>query len=145
VEVRLRAGYVSASDIYVNVLPSKRIPWLITCDILHVDCKIDDIDFLERVKERVLSLPVEINLPRTYTGFPRYYLIKLRDIDEVIIEDIVGVKWSGAPTKWSYKFGYWHPQCQIHIAQTIYSYLKYLKAQAQQTQTQSQVQTQTQP
>jgi len=142
-EVRLIAGYVSASDvIYVNTSPSKNVPWMLTLDIKSkIYFEYTAIEFLERVKEAVLSLPAKINLPKkTYIGFPRYYMIKLYSIDEIIIEDIVGVKHDGAPTKWGYRFGYWHPVCQFDIVWAIDTYLKYLKAQAQQTQTQTQAQ-----
>jgi len=78
----------------------------------------ESIRFINRVKEMVLKLPVRISLPDPCTdlSFPRYYAIFTK---KDAIEDVVGVRSDLSPTKWSYRFGYWHPIAQHKIARAI--------------------------
>jgi len=93
-------------------------------------------DFLEAVRVAVINLPARVCIPKTFThlSLPRYYLLlikpvffkeeRVNPIDYVVVKDILGIRRSGAPTKWSYSIGYWHPLIQFRIAAAIVRELK---------------------
>ena len=113
----------------IVVNTTKNISWIVaTIDSsIHYD-PILDPEFVVKIREAVLSLPTRIKLPAHVSiSLPRYYLIQLRlDTDVVNIIDIVGVRKDLTPTKWGYRFGYWHPQCQILIANALTRYIQTL-------------------
>jgi len=116
----------------VNTWVTKNTPWILKIystlsaksldELPEADPKTvnDLINVIERMK-------VKVNIPCSGVATPRYYLI-VTDNAELI--DIIGIKRNLTPTRWSYNYGYWHPQCQIDILNT----LKKLQSSVQATQ-----------
>jgi hypothetical protein len=93
-------------------------------------------EFVSNLEQAVLRLPVKVSLPRFAAplSLPRYYLLVLENKSDMIeFREIVGVRADLTPTKWSYKLGYWHPQCQLGIARALARLLK-RQSQLQQPQ-----------
>jgi len=106
----------------VNTFTSKNVGWKVALAVSGDEMLTpnkDAIDFLYDVYNKVLSLPIVVSLPKhcSELSFPRYYSVFLNRKKEII--DIIGVRKYLSPTKWSYKFGYWHPTIQHRIAETI--------------------------
>jgi hypothetical protein len=100
--------------VYVNTWRTKNVPMTVFGD--------EPAEALARVREAVLKLPVRVNLPQYVSelSLPRYYAIFYRfDGEKLEIVDVVGVHYDWSPTKWSYRFGYWHPRCQLDIARAL--------------------------
>jgi hypothetical protein len=97
--------------IMVNTWVTQGVPWVVDEDY--------DPEILAKLREAVLKLPTRVQLPKYFSelSLPRYYQIYFDD--EFNIAEIAGVRWDGSPTKWGYRIGYWHPQCQISIARAL--------------------------
>jgi hypothetical protein len=119
----------AASEVVVNTVPSKNIPWIIRTPEGNIKDHDFSVEFIESLIDAVEKLPAKINIPPHFniSSLPRYYLIvaKLDGMRVVEIIDIAGVK-SGEypanlmyPSKWEYRVGYWHPQCQLDIVSVL--------------------------
>jgi len=99
--------------VVVNTWVTRGTPWVVQ------DSEDIDPEILARIREAVLKLPTRVNIPRYFSdlSLPRYYAIFFNDDFEIV--EIVGIRWDHSPTKWSYRLGYWHPQCQISIARAL--------------------------
>jgi len=126
-ELEDRFTKISPPAVIVNIWRSKNQPWSVA------NVRIHNIEFLEEIKELVMSLPVRVNLPEHFSelSFPRYYAIYY---DGKQIKEIIGVRNDLTATKWSYRFGYWHPKIQQYIVKAIEEELKELRQQTQQSQ-----------
>lgn len=108
--------------IVVNTWVTKRTPWILRGSV--------ERSVVEKLVEEVMELPTRVETPIYFStlSLPRYYMVVF---DESGIKDIVGVRIKLSnekrevllPTKWSYKIGYWHPWCQIAIAESLKLYL----------------------
>jgi hypothetical protein len=117
--------YIASSNVIVNTCKTGNINWILKdCGSIFQD-KSFTKEFVHSLRNKVLSLPVRVSLPKPCTelSFPRYYMIfcefEMDDFKVNRIEEIVGVKADQSPTKWSYCFGYWHPYCQHLIADAL--------------------------
>ena len=110
-------------QIVVNTWQTKSTPWTVKwydgiadgVDKLP-DVREGEVDFVE-LASAIERMPVKIWLPPTFSGIPRYYLIAFQDARTIV--DIIGIRNDLTPTKWSYTKGYWHPQCNVAIANTL--------------------------
>lgn len=113
--------YVASSEVVVNVWATRNIPWILKAGAFQDQNFVKE--FVESLRQKVLALPVRVSLPShcSELSFPRYYMIfcELEDFKVKRIEEIVGVRADMSPTKWSYRFGYWHPECQFLIASAL--------------------------
>ena len=120
-------------EIVVNTWPTKRVPWLVkryephrpTLDDMP-DAELDD-EWVWAIIDAVLTLRPRISLPPNFSrlSLPRYYLVSIEECEGLIgAADIIGIRATIRPTKWSYLLGYWHPWCQIEIAKALKAYLK---------------------
>jgi hypothetical protein len=121
-----RSLFYEANVLYINTWLTSRVPWSVAVEVgdkevagLAADVK--SVEFLGRVRGAVLKLPLRVRLPRHCSdlSFPRYYAIILRSLDPVEVEDVLGVRCDLSPTRWGYRFGFWHPRCQHMIARAI--------------------------
>ena len=123
-ELEDRFTKLSPPLIVVNIWRSKNQPWSVANAETH------GIEFLEKIKDLVIGLPLRVSLPEHLSewSFPRYYAIYYDPYSNEI-KDIIGVRNDLTATKWSYKFGYWHPKIQQYIAKAIEEELKELRKQ----------------
>lgn len=102
----------------------------ITKDVPHVffECPMKPISVEKELALELLNaliqLPVRVHLPPTDSFYtPRYYYVYFtRPFVKII--DIIGVKKDCTPTKWGYKLGYWHPQIQQRLVESVKIYLR---------------------
>jgi len=117
----------ASEEVVVNTWPTRNIPW--TVRVTDGDIRDEDFDegFLRSLVEAVKNLPARVKIPKHgLLGLPRYYLVVV-GVDGMKVTrvvDIVGVKYNLAPTRWSYTTGYWHPACQLAIADAILELLQ---------------------
>jgi hypothetical protein len=113
--------YIASSNVVVNTAKTRNVNWILKSGTFQDKNFVKE--FVHSLITKVLSLPVRVSLPKPCSelSFPRYYMIfcQLDDFKVKSIEEIVGVKADQSPTKWSYRFGYWHPFCQHLIASAL--------------------------
>jgi len=114
----------------INTWITRGTPWILkiysTLSAKSLDELPEETDpkVVEEIINVVSRMKVKVNIPHQSAATPRYYLVILNNVELV---DIIGIKRNLTVTKWSYNYGYWHPQCQIDILNT-------LKKKLQQTQ-----------
>jgi hypothetical protein len=109
-------------SIIVNTYPpSRHVSWIVKAHPDIIDASDYDFDqnFIKALMDIVEALPTRISTPVHFSSLsiPRYFLIELKS--ETDVEDVVGVKFDLAPTKWGYRSGYWHPKCQLEILKAL--------------------------
>jgi len=82
------------------------------------------VELLERVREAVLRLPSRETVPYDISEVyvPDIFVITFvesRSREHVYIVDIVGLRRDLTPTPWGYREGWWHPQVQQWVAESI--------------------------
>jgi len=115
--------YIASSKVVVNTWKTRNVNWILKdCASVFQDKNFTK-EFVHSLITKVLSLPVTVSLPEPCSelSFPRYFMIfcQLDDFKVRSIEEIVGIRADNSPTKWSYRFGYWHPHCQHLIADAL--------------------------
>jgi hypothetical protein len=113
--------YLASSEVVVNTWKTKNVGWILKSGNFQDRNFVKE--FIESLREKVLSLPVRVSLPRhcSLLSFPRYYMI-FCELDHFAVKsiiEIVGIRADNSPTKWSYRFGYWHPECQWRIIDAL--------------------------
>jgi hypothetical protein len=120
--------YIASSDVIVNTWKTRNINWILKSGAFQDKNFVKE--FVQSLREKVLSLPVRVSLPKycSELSFPRYYAIfcELDHFKVKKIIEIVGIRADNSPTKWSYRFGYWHPECQHLIAGALQQLLSSL-------------------
>jgi len=116
----------------VNTWVTRGTPWILksytTLEVRSVDelPEVKDLKVVNELINIIEKMKVKVNIPHPSSAIPRYYLVIIDEKMELI--DIVGVRRDLTPTKWSYRFGYWHPQCQVDILNTLNTLKKMLQS-----------------
>jgi hypothetical protein len=147
-----RSEFEASNVVYINTWATRGRPWNVAVEVGCVRGLAPtkrSACFLDKVKAFVIGLPSRISVPLVYSdlSLPRYYMVKLRLVEEWFresdplavhplqaVEDIVGIRCDLTPTKWGYRLGYWHPQCQLQIARAIAREIKALEKQVAEKQ-----------
>jgi len=122
---------VASTEIVVNTIVSKRISWRVAeldGNELRLLARSElTVKFLRALADAIENLRVRVSLPcyDSYSLLPRYYLILSRfndDFSEIRVLDILGIKATLAPTRWSYHAGYWYPTIQFCLSRILRKY-----------------------